>query len=372
MEYVFKHKCDDLNSNLDESDVAKLKNINSDLNVLLTSWKNKINNNHYWDIHKAFTNNYEFIYSSNETIVKKKPISRSYFKLWEILHDFGIFCDPEKIVKNTAHLAEGPGGFIECCCDYFATYGYTCEKISGITLKSCDSKIPNWKVSRKCIDLFNIHLNTKEDGNMYNIKVIQNFIYRSGKNSCHFVTADGGFDFSSDFNNQEQQSILLLMCEIYTAVNIQRAEGHFLLKVFDIFSTQSITLIAACSIFYKEMNIIKPKTSRPGNSEKYILFVSRNYTDDPFKRAAQADVLSSLYEGICKKTTNEVKLPHKVYITVLNKITEYNIYYTLKQIAYIKKTLSFDNKNVKDVIQTNLKLCTQWCQEYNLETNKHV
>jgi hypothetical protein len=230
-----------------------------------------------------------------------------------------------------------------------------------------DNKIPNWKLSRKLLDAFRININNRDDGNMYNINVLNNFISKVGRHSCQFVTADGGFDFSSDFNNQEQQSTLLLLCEIYTAINIQGENGHFLLKVFDIFSQQSVQLISTCSMFYKRMHIIKPKTSRPGNSEKYILFMGRFFDVRLVEFEEKKKALDSLLQCIITKSSSFIETPTRIYYTVLKKLTEYNLYYTFKQIAYIKKTLEFDNNTTSVVRKENVDACRQWCIDYNLE-----
>ena len=67
-----------------------------------------------WDIYKKYTNPYEYIHTNTpqtkRPISKYKPLSRSYFKMIEILHTFSIVF-PNSI--KSFHLAEGPGGFIE-------------------------------------------------------------------------------------------------------------------------------------------------------------------------------------------------------------------------------------------------------------------
>ena len=54
-------------------------------------------------------------------------------------------------------------------------------------------------------------------------------------------------------------------------LNTKEKNGHFILKVFDIFTETSIHLLYLLSLFYSEIYIYKPKTSRPTNSEKYII-----------------------------------------------------------------------------------------------------
>ena len=68
--------------------------LNKELCQYLVEWKNKIDDNKCWDTAKRLSNTYEFIFSSGYTKVsvsKKKPLSRSYFKLWEILYDINGF-----------------------------------------------------------------------------------------------------------------------------------------------------------------------------------------------------------------------------------------------------------------------------------------
>ena len=70
-----------------------------------------------WEKSKKQHNEYEYIYTSSKkdlNVCSIVPVSRSYFKLYEMIIDFhllksNIFC---------ACLAEGPGGFIHCLNDY--------------------------------------------------------------------------------------------------------------------------------------------------------------------------------------------------------------------------------------------------------------
>ena len=48
-------------------------------------------------------------------------------------------------------------------------------------------------------------------GNIYKLPNILHFRNQVGSNNCELVTADGGFDFSIDFNKQEQLSYQLIL-----------------------------------------------------------------------------------------------------------------------------------------------------------------
>jgi len=355
-------------------DVEHLINLNSELNNELTYWKNKIDNDPSWDQFKKFTNEYEFIISRNDSCNKKKPLSRSYFKLWEILHDFDI-------IKNditVAHIAEGPGGFIESLCDYITKYNITCENIYGITLLSSDRKIPNWKLSNTLLNTYPICLNSQHTniGDLYDITNIDKFISTVGYKKCEFVTADGGFDFSKDFNNQENTFYKLLLCEIYTTLSIQKTGGTFLVKVFDLFQHHTIKLLCCCKAFYSEMYIIKPNTSRPANSEKYILFKGFEGLDTSNKHEIVNELRKHIVDSNHDMTFDYKYLPDDLYYMMLDCVTKYNIYYTFRQISYIKKTLDLvelknnDEDKYKSIIKTinnkNTESCNKWCEKYKL------
>ena len=49
------------------------------------------------------------------------------------------------------------------------------------------------------------------------------------------ITADGGFDFSLDFNNQEIIITKLLFAQMTYALLMQKQGGSFILKIFDTF-----------------------------------------------------------------------------------------------------------------------------------------
>ena len=58
-------------------------------------------------------------------------------------------------------------------------------------------------------------------------------------NNMDIITADGGFDFSIDYNRQESLSIRLIYTQILYAITMQNYNGTFILKMFDIYGNQN-------------------------------------------------------------------------------------------------------------------------------------
>ena len=69
-----------------------------------------------WDSAKKLSNDYEYIYTSSnykKNISSIIPVSRSFFKLREIIYDFHI-----EIGEYNACIAEAPGGFMQSLLKY--------------------------------------------------------------------------------------------------------------------------------------------------------------------------------------------------------------------------------------------------------------
>ena len=254
--------------------------VNETENNMINFYKNKIDNNRDWDKGKKLSNEYELIHLPNknyksESISKYEPLSRSYFKLWEMLSDLKIINKNGDAKIKLVTLCEGPGGFIEALINWRKMNTEIKDDIFAITLKSTDRDIPGWKKSNTFLSNNpNVQISYGEDstGNIYRLENMKHFFKQFDLvNDVEVITADGGFDFSQDFNNQETLSYQIIFCEIVMALSVQKMGGTFICKFFDMYYEMSyyfITLLGAC---YDEVLFCKPLTSRPANSEKYIV-----------------------------------------------------------------------------------------------------
>ena len=359
------------NTNIEEDDLYKC---NSALQTLVTLYKDKINEyykNKLWDKYKKISNEYELVFTSPNTtsnISKYNPVSRSFFKLWEVLYDF-----EDKVMKQrdmkAVFLAEGPGGFTEAFLKKRAAFNDECY---GITLKSNNNKnIPDWKIHQ--FEKFKVCYGKDGTGNLYNIDNIEHFKDYVGEHACDFITADGGFDFSSDFNNQEDLSIRLILSEVLLALLIQKLGGCFLLKVYDCFNDHTIQIINILKAFYKHIYFIKPLTSRPANSERYLLCTDFHMDDAQLYQ----HVVQSLRQKITHFTGNEKDIVENMPVDkgVLYHIVLYNFYYSMRQVYYIQRTINYINffRNKQDdtvlhaLLEKHTKKSKDWCGKYNIE-----
>jgi 23S rRNA U2552 (ribose-2'-O)-methylase RlmE/FtsJ len=348
------------------------------LNNYLTEIKGKISEcGEEWNTNKKYTNPYEYIYTNSPrtSICRYKPISRAYFKMIEILNTFNFpSFDLSKPLQMFA-LAEGPGGFIEAVLNY---RNNPADKYYGMTIEDpADGEVPGWKKTTSFLKSNpNIFLEKGAD-NTGNILNINNFKYvvAKYKNSCEFVTGDGGFDFSTDFNSQEINITRLLFGQIAYAVCIQKRGGCFVLKCFDCFYKASAELIYLLSTMYEKVYVVKPNTSRYANSERYLVCINFLHSDSSY----YAPIFEQLMETICNDTTfirsffNGIKIPLFYYnkleesSSIIGQIQIDNIYTTL---ALIENRYKSDKINF--YMKNNIQKCVKWCIKNQMEYNPNV
>lgn len=367
--------------------VAKNDSIHGTLNMC----KNQITRhyyNHRWDHCKKYTNEYELVFTSSAELPglsSVNPISRSFFKLWEMLHDFRDDVLPPAAdgeSKRAAFLAEGPGGFMEA----FARFRGPAadDKLHGITLSpqgggggGKGGSVPSWRLPSQLLrpGSFQLHYGADGTGNLYSVDNIDHFVREVGPGSCHLVTADGGFDFSSNFNDQEEASTRLVACETLAALMLQRPGGTFVLKAYDMHMRSTIRLLQALRSCFETVRVVKPLTSRPANSEKYVLCCGFHASDvsDSVVAALRRACLAGGTGAAVAAELDACLGP--MPLAFMRDVVEFNAVYIARQVCYISRTLLLIKEDqaevpkrtsISDRIQCQLQKSLRWCHKYNV------
>lgn len=255
----------------------------NDISTELINKKNEINvyeEEHKWELAKKLANPYEIVYSQEEKFMYPnlsliKPLSRSYFKMIELLYISNFFQEFKQVhFFRSVHVAEGPGGFIQAFIDVSDQNRKKVKKIDAITLRSETYYVPGWKKAhsfiKKYSDILHISYGADNTGNINNY-LNQEYFVNSIEQKAHIFTADGGFDFSTDYTQQEKLIFQLLISSFIVALQTLMINGHCYIKLFDTYSNSTKTLITLCGSCFKEFSIYKPAISRPCNSERYFI-----------------------------------------------------------------------------------------------------
>ena len=332
-----------------------------------------------WDKYKKYTNTYEYIHTpipnTKASVCNYKPLSRSFYKMIEICKSFAILEELPSVCK-TFHLAEGPGGFIEALAMLRSQLKDT---YYGMTLIDDDCNVPGWRKSKSFL-LHNpnvtIEKGSDDRGDLMNPENLK-YCYMKYNSSMHLITADGGFDFSMDFNKQENISSNLILAQIAFAIAMQKQGGTFIIKFFDTFTKLSLDMLFLLSNLYESVYFIKPNTSRIANSEKYVVCKG-------FRLSSSEEIVRKFYKIISLMTTSSTKQLVSLFnfdlpYIFINKVEEINAIFGQQQIENIVSTLNLinsTNNNKTDKLETmkktNILKCISWCQKYNLAYNKII
>jgi 23S rRNA U2552 (ribose-2'-O)-methylase RlmE/FtsJ len=265
-------------------------------------------------------------YELVKVLCKKNVISRAYFKLYEILYNEPLLYSEN---LNCFFICEAPGGFIECISDIRRKKNL---KTDYISISKYDTSIKYDRYLEEnnllygditCINKINETIKT----------VLNRFEY-----GMDIITADGGFDVKF-YNNQEIVTSKLLLCEIYIALKTQKAGGIFVIKFFDMFTHNSIMYYLILSSFYEYVSIIKPKTSRNCNSERYL--VCHNFYGEKFWKPSNEMLIEKIkYIIINFKINNTILFPDFVISPeIKNKIKTFNNLIVHEQIKTINESI---------------------------------
>jgi hypothetical protein len=118
----------------------------------------------------------------------------------------------------------------------------------------------------------NVSYGADGTGNMYHLPnqaVFAELAHDMARPGVDLYTADGGFDFSTDYNGQENTVQRLLAAEALAGLQSLRQGGVMIIKMFDTKHCATLELLWALSNCFMRTAMVKPHTSRPANSERY-------------------------------------------------------------------------------------------------------
>jgi 23S rRNA U2552 (ribose-2'-O)-methylase RlmE/FtsJ len=345
--------------------------ISHTLNEYILKYKKQLDDHqHEWDNMKRITNPYEFIhsqvYGGPGAVATLKPLSRSFFKMIELCHDFKLCIDYDKNI-TTFHLAEGPGGFIEAIS--YIRHNLA-DTYYGMTLIDDNPSVPAWKKSDKFLNNNPNVIIEKGPSGTGDLFLVENLLHCNNnyRNKMELITADGGFDFSDNFNEQESSATKLLLAEVIFAITMQKSGGSFVLKIFDIMTKATIDILYLLSCFYDNVIVCKPLTSRIANSEKYIIckgfHIPKNY--DSFM-----NYIFSNYENIISLTNIASIFTFTHNLIFISKIEEINAIFGQQQVENISMTLGLiinrtKHDRIDQLKRNHINKCIEWCDKYNI------
>lgn len=314
-----------------------------------------------WNQQKKRINMYEKFNSYPNGVVKQKACSRAYFKMIEMaeyVEDFLSQSQPIRILT----LAEAPGGFLQALdvlrkqystSKDWEIFDYYC----AVTIKPTGNS-PDW--SPDILGNCKFHLMYTDLMKDDCIHTITN-AYIDNTKRFHLVTADCGIDVSDNFHKQEILMYPFLLAQTELMLRTLLPGGCFILKLFetDTYSTKELLYFIGCC--FRQVILVKPRTSRPLNSERYI--ICRNFQIHDIQLALKLANTLCLYrkrENLQKGMLWPTSIPEEClylihgYSRICKEITNRHLQLIMKKIG-------------DDVIRLQYDVAHQLCRELNVE-----
>ena len=361
-------------SDSDEVSVAKEK---GELELLKEQIE-ILDTNNEWEYLKRTSNPYELVFSQSQdvripqSISNMRPLSRSFFKMIEILIVMDFFrrhSDTllgKKYTIKSAHVCEGPGGFIEALLHLAQKNSITVENAWAMTLKPTKTNIPGWKRAYHFLrksPMVHIEYGADETGDIM-VPINQGAFLDKARSKCHIFTADGGFDFSEHYGTQEEEVLPLLISSALIGLQTLVRGGDFILKVFDTESKATMDLLALLASCFDFWTLYKPSLSRPCNAEKY--FLGRGF------RTAPGWILKTLVEirnayacGFKHMTSIFSSLPEQVQSGINSLKTDF----LEQQVSALRYAISKKEEWNRDVEKQWKEIqdhSIHWCRQFQI------
>lgn len=317
----------------------------------------------------------------------KKISSRSFFKMWEMLNRHKLESDEKSnpLIKDndsefsSFHMAEAPGGFIQATILYNEQFNkhFNKTKYYGISLENeikFSPMLQKYYGSGKNRQFFQFKVSKDLDGDITKISNMNTLLKTFIKNKQSFITADGGFD---PFNEQyhEQESYILFFAEVVLALGIQKKGGSFVCKFLDVHTSVSVKILYIISLFYNDVKMTKPHTSRQSNSERYIIASDFKYSTSDAKYKEQFENVYKVYKK-CKELDSQhinildiypdFEVPHlyRVIVSQYNtKITDQQFENINMRLDYYKQ-LGINNDLFKKYSKVQEEATQWWIETY--------
>lgn len=208
----------------------------------------------------------------------RRPVSRAYYKLWEIVKTCAL-----PPASTCVMLCEAPGGFVQACDDLMHPRDWmACSLPNAIRFHASLQRRDH-----------TVYVNVLDPAQR---SAFVKDVRARFPNGVGFVTGDGAAEM--DHANLEAESLPLLRAQVNVAMDVLAPDGTLVVKAFELCTHESRQLLAHIASSFDAVSLIKPTLSRPTNSEVYVVcrgFVSRrNGSADTKWHAAVESVTDAL------------------------------------------------------------------------------
>ncbi|CAI5740515.1 unnamed protein product [Peronospora destructor] len=301
-----------------------------------------------------------------ETLGRHRFLNRSAMKLVTLDHLFqwtrGL--TQRQVSFSFADICGGPGGFSE----------YLLWRAGSGSSKQC-----GWRLPSEFCDMFKICYGEDGTGDLYslaNIHCFRDVVRARHPIGVDLVVADGGFLDARSQSNQESVMIRLILAEVLAMLSVLRVGGDFVCKTFELTTPAMLQLCWLLHRCFGRFAVVKPITSRPASSERYI--VARGLRASRSVPRLVKMLEDRLVQSSCNNDRDKTQLSFLPNSTPMREDIDFHKYMTAANDAIATSQIEacrrinefFSNKNKRKSCDAGAKIDPrQYYQCWQLGTN---
>lgn len=215
--------------------------------------------------------------------------TRGWLKMYEMLtvHELMNFSDKihhtQKGGSRVLALfnCELPGGFLSAAHHYANTHGLNLEWwASSLDPTNEGALCDSFHLVQRYPERWLMDKAPHRNGDMTDIKSVNHLKTRlqsevakvtGNKHKVDLYVCDGGMDIKEEFEYQEAIHQALFLGELLTCLLTVRKGGNAVMKIYTFCTDFTRSLIACAACLFREAKLSKPLTSRPANTEIYLI-----------------------------------------------------------------------------------------------------
>jgi len=277
--------------------------------------------------------------SSTSTKVAK-IVSNAWLKMWELIHLDKLINTSDKTFTSF-HNAEFPGSFIFAVNHYVKTYApdmdhkwYASSLVDNQNTEQNNSALVDEYGMAK-IHGQNWIMDKNNNGDVTNVKSLLHMneiiMEKTNNEGVNLYTSDIS---SGQMVDQEDKEAILNAGQIVAGIMTLKKGGNMVTKQFTFFHKYTLSLMGILTKCFKIVKVVKPITSRPANSEVYLVCL------DYYGKDSCKDIITMILNSIEKKdtTTPLCNLPNATMLS-LNEAS----------ILHFNRNMKYLDRNIKCV-----------------------
>ncbi|MCK5347090.1 MAG: SAM-dependent methyltransferase, partial [Candidatus Heimdallarchaeota archaeon] len=194
-----------------------------------------------------------------------RPVSRAYWKIYEIVNFFGWTAEPGDL---TVSLGDAPGGFAQALTHLFPKNKVvTVSLIDPEAIAYAPEVVKNRKVT---IDGL-----VDGRGDLLSIENVKYFI-KKYHNRVAMAGCDGALSYTALWEqgyHKEMQHTKLFLFEAICCLGSLKLGGHMTLKLYGNYTKVTVQIYYWFATFFAKMFVYKPRTLRISNKERFVVCV---------------------------------------------------------------------------------------------------